>query len=306
MHKRVGWLVAFLAFALPAVVQAAPAPTTVNRDQRYALFKRTLSPTWVRGANGYLTAPNAGTIGHLSVAGGAWIQDSGEVDPPGAKPSTQVYTNTFSAFVGTSGDVEFGATKKVVTFDDFTSEGLNMEANILHFKARVLKITDWLPIIGVGANAIEVTDSAFQDVETNVDVYAVGTETIKLGPLWLNASVGIQTGLLGNQASDNVLFAAAQINLTRHLLFAAEVVGANQAATETGNVKLGKNAILNLTAALNIPIGRLDLQVGVDAFNAAKSIKGTNLPAKAEDMELGAHVSLTIPLGGIFGIHPSN
>lgn len=295
MRVRIAaWLAAFLVMALPAMAQAQ-----VTREQRFALFKRTMSPTWVRGANGYLTAPNALTIGNAKLAAGAWVQHSGEVDPPGPATTGEVYTNTVSAFFGLTEDFEVGVTRKFLTHGDQSTTGLNMQANMLHLKARVLKLAEPLPAIGIGANAFEVTDNDFQGKESFVDLYVVATETIKLGPLWLNGSLGLQAGFQGTKKSDNLAFAAVQVNLSRHFLVGAEVVGANKELAQAGNVRLGTDAILNLTTAVNIPLGTsVDLQLGVDAYNVGKSISGSNLPAEAEERELGGHMSITILFGG--------
>ena len=275
MTKRIGIAALVLLGALTPLVGSA---ATATAD--YAMFKRSIAPTYAWGENGVLTIPKAQPIGRYNLYGAASGFDAGSIQ------GEKVYNTKATFVLGTSEDVEIGYTKNQLIWNN--GDRTDLDADVFHLKARILNLSEYfLPQISIGTVGVSMRQNQFTSSSSVLfNPFLVATSRIPLftESAILSLTVDAEQIYLNGEATSTFYNAGIDLSLFDEVLIvAAEVQGAG---------KKKADPIVNVAARIKL---FEVLSVGAGQYNMTKGAYDARVPGSSAYFV--GFVALQLPLG---------
>lgn len=283
--KRILLLTLLCCFTL------APQMAAASAESEFALFKRTISPTYKWGENGVLTIPKADPVGQYNLYLGANVQDAGKIE------GKRLYLTNTSLMAGSSTDVEIGYTRRDLIWDDLKRTDVSMDT--FHMKARIFDMANnFIPKVALGVNAASLTGNQFSNTG-NILFNPYLTASVNL-PIFdadyaLFSATGVVESLYNEGASSKPFYSVgADLRLFNMLYLVTEMQGINN-----------QNDRQVINAGAKLKYGWVSL--GLGGFNLAtkKTESGGNKLDSSNSYWI-ASVTLDIPFGDLYRAKSGN
>ncbi len=253
-----------------------------SKEEKFSLFKRTISPIYDMGGNGLISVPKATPLDGGTLFAGVNVKEAGKVN------NEDIYLVSGSLMVGLFNFLEVGYTNRHFIWDDSYSD---ISMDTLSAKARVFNSNATiLPDVAVGVNAVSLNGNEFEeeeDVLFNPYVAATFEFPVIENVLDISTTATAETVYNDGDSGDLFFSAGTDIKLFNFLYLLTEFQGIN---------KEDEDCVVNLGAKAEFGW----LSVGATIYNAIEGEIGSGDEAITEDSShYSAYANVKIPFGKI-------